>query len=177
MRTWPWTPLMLAAALGGLGAPEALGSQPSSADSVVIDGREFGPAEGLEVDVRTIPLTPGSAEVQVELQDKVKPRSVSAEATWGASYAISTETAQIRYDGKARAAANIYNLKRIVQVCIWYTRDGVQKGDKVCSNAVSDGFAWYPGPEVTTWCWDDLSWNVPVTQFNISTARIDPAIR
>ncbi|MES2210836.1 MAG: hypothetical protein V4515_11725 [Chloroflexota bacterium] len=57
-------------------------------------------------------------------------------------------------------------------MCIWYTRDGEQKGDKVCSNATSNGFMWLAGPEKTTWCWDDLNPWAPPTIFNISTARI-----
>lgn len=152
------------------------GDAKSKSETVVIDGREYGPSDGLEIDVQQVKIKRGSGEIVVELQDTPKDGSVVPQATWGASYAISTETFQIRFDGKAKAAANVYSGKRIIQVCIWYTRGGVQKGDKVCSNATSDGFRWYAGPEKTTWCWDDLDPNAPVTQFNISTVRINPSI-
>lgn len=145
--------------------------------TVVIDGREYGPKDGLKIDTFQIEIEPGSGTVGVVFEDTSNtPGSVTPQIAWGSSYAISTETFQIRYDGKAKAAANIFNGKRIIQVCIWYTRDNVQKGDKVCSNAASTGASWLSGPEVTTWCWDDLSWLVPPTIFNISTVRIDPAL-
>ena len=99
-------------------------------------------------------------------------------ATWGASYAISTEWwSQLGYDGKAKAAANLYAGLRIIQVCIWYTRDGEGVvGAKVCSNANSPNCVWVPGPEKTTSAWDSLNPFAPPTVFNISTVRISPGI-
>lgn len=143
--------------------------------TVVIDGREYGPKDGLTVDTLQFEIERGSGPVGVVFEDtSSKPGSVTPQDTWGSSYAISTETLLIRFDGKAKAAANIYGGKRIIQVCIWYTRDGVQKGDKVCSNATSNGSSWLSGPEVTTWCWDDLG-DIH-TIFKIFTVRIDPGI-
>ncbi len=158
----------LADSLSGSGSVDAKG-QPST---VVIDGREYGPRDGLVVDVQQVKIVRGSGEVAVVFEDTSGHGSVTPYLAWGSSYAISTETFQIRYDGKAKAAGNIYDSKRIIQVCIWYTRDNVQKGDRVCSNATSDGYRWYAGPEKTTWCWDDLNPFAPQTIFNISTARI-----
>ena len=168
-----------------VGAAPALADGPSRSGStdakgqpktVVIDGREFGPKDGLVVDVEQITLVRGSGEVAVVFGDTSGNGSITPLAAWGSSYAISTETFQIRYDGKAKAAGNIYAGKRIIQVCIWYTRDNVQKGDKVCSGAYSDGYTWHAGPEQTTWCWDDLNPFAPPTIFNISTARIPPSV-
>lgn len=165
-----------------VGATPALAGSPSgsgkgsSTDKLVIGGREFGPQDGLEVDVKNVPIKRGSGDLVFDFQDKVKHGTVTPQMTWGSSYAISTETAQIRYDGKAKAAANVYVDKRIIQVCTWYTRDGVQKGDKVCSNATSDGFRWYAGTEKTTWCWDDVNPFAPKTLFNFSLARINPNV-
>lgn len=102
---------------------------------------------------------------------------ISPQFTWGTSYAISTETVQLFYSGKAKAAANIYSGKRIIQVCIWYTRAGAGVvGPKVCSNADSSTGAWRPGPEKTTSAWDSLNPFDPPTNFNVSTVRIDPGI-
>jgi hypothetical protein len=166
------------------GAAPVFADSPSGSDSekgrndpktVVIDGREFGPKDGLKVDTQQIELVPGSGDVSVVFEDTTN-GSVTPQLTWGASYAISKETFQVRYDGKAKAAGNVFNGKRIIQVCIWYTRDGVQKGDKVCSNADTVGANWVAGPERTTWCWDDPAPWAPHTIFNISTVRIDPRI-
>ena len=66
--------------------------------------------------------------------------------------------------------------KRIIQVCIWYTRGGTQEGDKVCSTATDPNDVWRSGLEVTTWCWDSLNPQDPHTIFNIQTWRIDPRI-
>lgn len=141
--------------------------------SVVIDGREYGPKDGLVVDAFQCDIEPGSGSVGVVFGDTSNsPGSITPQDVWGSSYAISTETLFVRFDGKAKAAANIFNGKRIIQVCIWYTRDGVQKGDYVCSTAASLGGSWMSGPEVTTWCWDDLS--SVHTIFNIATVRINP---
>jgi hypothetical protein len=141
--------------------------------TVVIDGREYGPKDGLKVDTFQCEIEPGSGPVGIVFGDTPQgPGSVTPQIAWGTSYAWSTETLLIRYDGKAKADANIFDGKRIIQVCIWYTRDGVQKGDKVCSTAASIGGSWLSGPEVTTWCWDDLG--SIHTIFNISTVRINP---
>jgi hypothetical protein len=146
--------------------------------TVVIDGREYGPKDGLQVDTFQIEVEPGSEPVGLVFDDTMSnaPGSIVPLATWGASYAISTETIQLFYEGKAKAAANIYAGKRIIQVCIWYTRDGEQKGNKVCSNATTSGTVWLPGPEKKTSCWDSLvPWDPP-TIFNFTTVRIDPGI-
>lgn len=96
-------------------------------------------------------------------------------AVWGTSYAISTERAELKYNARGRAAANVYDGKRITQVCFWYTRGTTQISNKKCSNAVSSG-GWSSGPEVTDTVWDSINPVAPKTYFNISTVRIDPNI-
>ncbi len=153
----------------------------SHRNTFVIDGREYGPKDGLKVDTFQFELQPGSGSVGVVFGETPNgPGSVIplGSTYWGTSYAISTEWwSQLGYDGKAKAAANVYNNLRIVEVCIWYTREGAGVvGAKVCSDASSDTGVWLPGPEVTTSAWDSLNPLDPPTVFNISTVRIDPRL-
>lgn len=174
----------MALAIGVVAVIAAVGTTPvlaaGSKDSatIVIDGREFGPSEGLELVDVTKQLKRGSGEVDINFGETPKGGSVTPLRTWGTSYAISEETAQIRYDGRARAMGNLYGSpqKRVIQVCIWYERGGVQKGDKVCSNATTNGYRWTAGPEKTTWCWDDLNPFAPVTEFHAVAALIAPNV-
>jgi hypothetical protein len=95
---------------------------------------------------------------------------------WGASYATSSEYLYYAYIGKAKAAANIYNGLRIIQVCIWYTRAGLLVSDVACSTASSDTGAWLPGNIASVVCLDSLDPNAPTTFFNVQTSRIDPNV-
>jgi hypothetical protein len=66
---------------------------------------------------------------------------------------------------------------RIIQVCIWYTREGAGvAGAKVWSNADSNGSYWVSGPEVRTSATDSINPFDPPTVFNISTVRIAPGV-
>lgn len=146
--------------------------------TVVIDGREYGPKDGLEIDTMQFEVEPGSGPVGAVFDSTSNGPAglITPLATWGSSYAISTEKWQLYYEGKAKAAANVFGGKRIIEVCIWYTRGGVQKGDRVCSNAVSSGGGWWPGSEARTSVWDSLHPWAPPTIFNMSTVRINPNI-
>lgn len=145
--------------------------------TVVIDGREHGPRDGLRVDTWQLEIEPGAGPVGIVFDGtSSSPGLVTPLATWGSSYANSTETVQLYYSGKAKAAANVYNGKRIIQVCIWSTRGGVMKSAKVCSNATSVGSDWSSGSEVRTGAWDSLNPWAPPTILNISTVRIDPRV-
>lgn len=98
-------------------------------------------------------------------------------ATWGSSYAISTEIASLYYQGRAKAAGNIYDGKRIISVCFWYSRGTENKSSTYCSNASSSGSTWRAGPEVSHGVWDTLKpGEQNRTIFNIKTSRIDPRI-
>ena len=158
-----------------IGLVPALADSPQETDVAVIEGQSYGRLQGAKVDTYQLEITPGSDPVGMVWEGARKGgRNIFPEATWGSSYAISTETVQLYYSGKAKAAGNVYSNKRIIQVCIWYTRDGVMKSDKVCSNAVSTGNGWASGPEVRTGAWDSLNPWAPPTIFNISTVRISP---
>lgn len=168
-----------------VGATPVFADSPSGSDSenarthpktVVIDGREYGPKDGLQVDTFQFEIEPGSGSVGIVFEDRSnKPGSIIPQITWGASYAISTEWwSQLGYDGKARAAANIYSGKRIVQVCMWYTRGGAAVSGTVCSTANYLAGTWSAGPEATISVWDSLDPFAPPTIFNVSTVRINP---
>ncbi len=94
----------------------------------------------------------------------------------GTSYAISAEIAFLWYRGTAKAAANIYSGKRIVQVCFWWTRAGHSVSGTTCANAAISGGTWQPGPEAAAVTTDSLGWSDSQTIFNIQTTRIDPGV-
>lgn len=147
--------------------------------TVVVGGREYGPKDGLRIDTLQFELQTGSGTVGVVFDSTSDGAgSVSPMAAWGSSYAISTEWwSQLGYDGKAKAAANVYNGLRIIQVCIWYTRAGEGiVGPKICSDAGGTCSYWAPGPEVRESVWDSLNPFAPPTVFNIQTVRILPQI-
>lgn len=186
MRVLSRVAVSLATLIVMAGATTASADTSSASDSanargnpntVVIDGREYGPRDGLGVETLQYEIKPGSGPVGAVWESKANRLGpITPQATWGASYAISTETLQLYYSGKAKAAGNVYSNKRIIQVCIWYTRDGVMKSAKVCSNAGTTNGYWSSGPEVTTGAWDTLDPWAPPTIFNISTVRINPNI-
>ena len=95
---------------------------------------------------------------------------------WGSSYAKSTERLQLTYNGRAYAAGNLYNGKRVVKVCVTYRRNGVDLHPWVCSYARSTGQAWLPGEENSITLPDSLNPNAPTTYFRKSVTLIDPNV-
>jgi hypothetical protein len=130
---------------------------------------DYSNLPGFREDTYSLEVTPGSGPTGLRWGDK-------ARAVWGSSYAISTETLFLFYQGKAKAAGNVHFGERFVQVCIWYSRSNQPITTPVCSNARSTSTAWVSGPEVGTSAWDSLGWNDPKTYFNISTVRISPTV-
>jgi hypothetical protein len=187
MRPHRFVACLLALLTLGAGVEPALADSPSAprtanaaggVKTIVINGRVYGPKDGLEIDTQAITVKHGSGPISVVFGGAPSaPGSVVPMATWGTSYAISTEDFQIHYSGKAKAGGNVFNGKRIIEVCIWYTRGGTQEGNYVCSDADDpNGHTWVAGPEVTTWCWDSLNPLDPPTIFNIATVRILPQV-
>ncbi len=73
---------------------ESNSSRASKGDSTTIEigGREYGPKDGLRIDTLQFELETGSGPVGVVFDDTSNSvGSVSPMATWGSSYAISTE--------------------------------------------------------------------------------------
>jgi hypothetical protein len=147
------------------GAP----SYSSSADGTLVTSEEidYTGLSGYQEDQYQFEITPGDAPISVNWGSRSR-------AAWGSSYAISSEIFQLYYQGRAKAAANVYLDKRIIQVCIWYTRNSVFVSSKVCSNASASSGYWTAGPEVSVGAWDSIGLNDPKTIFNISTSRIAP---
>lgn len=144
-------------------------------DTVAINGVTYGPEDGLEVTTESFEVVPGGAPVGENFERGLPGGGeMSPMATWGTSYAISTETAQLYYTGKAKAGANIYDGKRIIQVCFWYSRGSSNVSSEYCSHAGTNGLSWWAGPEVTHGVWDSVDPWAPPTIFNIRTTRISP---
>jgi hypothetical protein len=127
---------------------------------------------GEQIDLYQIQISPGAAPTSVVWADRLG----LSRSAWGASYATSSEIFQLYYEGKAKAAGNVYQNLRIISVCIWYTRGTARVSSEVCSNAIGDTYGWHPGPEVSVGVFDTLDWNAPPTVFNIKTTRINPNI-
>jgi len=139
-------------------------SQPPSVEPIVVVSST---TQEYQEDLYQIEITPGSGTVSVVWNDRLR-------SVWGSSYATSTEYAFLYYQGVAKAAGNVYQTSRIIEVSIWYTRNGSAISSKVCSDAYNSGGVWRSGSEVSTTTWDVIDWNAPKTIFNISTVRIPP---
>jgi len=145
-------------------------------NTVIIDGRVYGAEDGLEIVVESFEVGAGGLQtVGVEYRD-FPDFGVSPQYEWGSSYAHSTEWLQFWYEGKGKAAANVYSGKRIIQVCFWWTRGGNSVTDQTCSSATSNGSYWTAGSEKTAWTSDSWGWNDQPTIFNVKTTRINPGV-
>lgn len=148
-------------------------SNPSRA---VVNGQLLSANDGLEVVTESYDVDASHGEVGVVYSPDLESGAIPALARWGSSYAISKEIAQLRYKGRAKAAGNVVNKKRIVKVCIWYTRAGKVLTKKACSSANSNGGKWGAGKEATVSVNDTLNPRAPKTKFNIQTTRINPKV-
>lgn len=145
-------------------ALSVLTAQPISTETPVTTTSS---SQQYQEDLYQIEITPGNGTVSVVWSDRLR-------SVWGSSYAKSTEYVELYYRGVAKAAGNVYQTSRIIEVCIWYTRNGSAISSKVCSDAYNSGGVWRSGVEVSTTTWDVINWNAPKTNFNISTVRIPP---
>ncbi|RPF27778.1 hypothetical protein EDD32_2276 [Georgenia muralis] len=168
--------LLLVVGVSGAYASGATGDEGLAPKTEVIGGREYGSEDGLVVDVEQFAIVPGGDPVGRYFGTTVSPGQITPMVQWGTSYAISTEVVQLRYDGKARAAGNIYSGLRIINVCFWYSRGGTNVSSEKCSSARLSGTTWSAGPEVTHSVWDSLNPGAEQTVFNIRTTRIDPGV-
>jgi len=154
-----------------VGPPAAMAAE-AAPTSIVVDGKEYGAEAGLTTTEETYDVGTGK-EVGSTWATPVKGSHTND--AWGASYAISKEIAYVSYRGTAKAAGNVYAGQRIVQVCIWYTRDGKAVTGTSCSNATNTG-TWRSGSEVALRAADSLVSDAPKTKFHIKTSRINPGI-
>jgi len=140
----------------------AAASAKAAAPEITIDGRAFGPEDGLVV-TKSYPRPVTNAM-----------RAATTYA-FGSSYARTSERIQLYYNGESLAAANVFNSRRIVQVCFQYTRDGSNVGG-ACSNASFGTCPPSRGSVATKRVIDSLVPNAPQTRFSYSTSRIDPNV-
>lgn len=104
---------------------------------------------------------------------QAEPGTVAPMVEWGSSYARTSETVQLRYTTRVKAAGNWYSGKRIIRVCGWYERDGVKVGGKTsCSSARPYGTSYLAGPEASHSVWDTLNPVAPKTTWHYSTIRV-----
>lgn len=159
----------------GLGVPMANAADSGSADpeSIVINGRTYGPEDGLEVVTETFEVTPGDSPTGATYG--AAPGGISTQAVWGSSYAFSKEVLLYDYLGYAKAGGNVIDNKRIVRVCFWWTQ-AARTSATTCANATFSGGRYSPGPEVTGYFRDSNGLNDPKSIFHIQTSRIDPRL-
>ncbi|MDY0827773.1 hypothetical protein SK224_01400 [Microbacterium sp. BG28] len=178
------TALFAAILVAGVAGPAVADDNPDAdhgqgdPGTVVIDGRTFGPEDGVQVTEEWLPLPePGSGEtVGVEWGTTPPSGTITPMVYWGTSYAYSVETAFVWYSGYAKAAANVYQGERIIQVCIQFQRGGKGIADQRCSTASSNGSSWSAGAEAVSYATDSLGLNDPQTVMYIKTTRINPGI-
>ena len=121
-----------------------------------------------EVTIATYNFLPGADPIEIIFHDD-QPGGIAPLATWGTSYAESSESAQLVHQGKAKAVGNVHQGKRIVK--FWYSRPR-RSSPTVRSVATSTGSSWNPVGEKTVTFVDYLSINWPQTVFNVQTKRI-----
>ncbi len=168
---------LVAAGITFAASPAIADDDSSTSGTVEVGDRKFGPADGVSVTTESFEITPGTgATVGVRYSTSPTPGMITPLATWGTSYANSTEYAYLFYHGVAKAAGNVFSGERIIKVCIQYTRSGVAVADKRCSSASSSGSSWLSGSEVESWASDSPELVGPPTVFNIETTRINPTI-
>ncbi len=146
--------------------------------TVSVGKRTFDSADGVEVTRQAVEIDKSKTgtTVGVQFTSTPAPGAITPFAVWGSSYATSTEYAYLLYRGAAKAGANVYSGKRIIQVCIQYTRGGVGIADKRCSTARSTGSTWVAGGETLSYATDSLGLNDPHTILNIWTTRVNPNV-
>lgn len=157
----------------GLPAANALDSGRRDPKPIVIDGRTYGPKDGLEVATETFEVTPGGSPVGATYNSATG--GISTQAVWGSSYAYSQELFSVSYVGRAKAGGNIVDGKRIVRVCFWWTQAD-RTSATTCANANFSAGKYSPGPEVSNNFYDSLGLNAPKSFFHIQTSRIDPRL-
>jgi hypothetical protein len=136
--------------------------------SVVVDGRTFGPKDGLVIDEGSVVVGQAPGTISIAAYTRYN---------FGTSYtATNSGSTGLNYGGEAYAAANIFENLRVIQVCFQYRRNNVALHSWVCSNASSSSGTWKPGVVASKTVWDTLDPNAPPTTFHYKTSRINPSV-
>lgn len=167
---------LLALLLIGVASPAMAASShqdvPDPNGHVVINGKVYGPEQGLTIESGTFALRRAAAG-----SGSVSPMSVPTEfgVYWGYSYVRTYEQQQLRYTGTAFAKGDVYAGQRTIEDCFRYTRGGSTLSYH-CADAVYSGGAWQSGIAQAT-VWDSLVPGVAnQTQFSYSRYAVDPNI-
>lgn len=155
-----------AAAILVCGSATAASAAPAEAgDTVVIDGRTFGAAEGLERGSGSFAANGSSGGFVVFAADVT---------SWGSSYVSNDHPSILHFVGKAYAAGNVHGGKRFIQTSFKYTRGGADIISWQRSNAKINGCSWSAGSVVQKSVGDSLGWNDPKTHFRWDYATVAP---
>ena len=143
----------------------------ASAEALITIGDYQFPASSVEITEESFAISAGE-----DITGRTYPSDdAPARTTWGTSYAYSKEYVQFFYQGHAFAAANVYDGKRITQVCFWWTH-GSSSSKQHCSTAsYTEQSGWRPpSRETVALSTDSLNPWAPQTVFHIQTVRIPP---
>lgn len=146
----------------------------ASPQQVEIDGRTYGPEDGLVVESGSMALRRHSHALEPSAAASLL--SVTRR-TRGSSYVSTDHPTFISYVGRARAMANIYGGKRVVQAGFVYRRGGENVVSWQYSNATNGGgCSWSAGNERKKTVYDSLNPNAPTTTWHYSFSMINPGI-
>ncbi|WP_420365877.1 hypothetical protein AAEP80_02805 [Curtobacterium sp. L3-7] len=160
------------ALLSSAGATAATAAELPAEPGVVISGQHLTTADGLTVVEHSYPVGSGG-QVGENLPTTSTPGGVHTNIVLGSSYAFSEEQLYVEYVGTAKAAANVYQGQRIIQMCYWWTRTGATS-PTTCATATFVNGSWRASGEVHSSFSDSLGSNVPQTIFHVKSTRIDP---
>lgn len=155
-------------------ADDADPSEVPNAEEVEINGRTYGPEDGLVVEGGSVILDRQDVESE-------SPNSAALRApttfTRGTSYVSTDHPTPFTYEGKARAMANIYNGLRVIRAEFVYKRGGQPVIAPQHSDAIVDSSCnWSAGPEEGHTVIDSMDPNAPVTTFHYDFTSINPSI-
>lgn len=172
--------VIAAAAMVAGVASSAAAAEGDSADSlgsgsVTINGKTYGPEDGVVVLEYS---SSASAGLRLDVPETNVPTGPLFRVFWGSSWASSQESNVLYYYAKAQAKGNIYQNQRVFQVRSWESlcnnNGGRYNSSVATSTAWSNGSSWFAGPQVQikaqdnpsapSWC--KTQWKRSVTLIN-----------
>lgn len=156
-------PIVAAMGFAGLTAGStAVAADDTPSEVVVIDGREFGPEDGLVVE-----------EGEADAGGGIAPTATTSFSR-GTTFVSSTEQLQLYYIGNGKAYANVYSGKRWIQSSFRYSRGGEYLIGWQRSNAtVNSACTWSAGALVAARVNDSLNPSAPQTKFHYGFSSVN----
>lgn len=140
---------------------------------VEIDGRIYGPEDGLVVE---------SGSMVLDGRDRASETSAAGilnltQVNRGSSYVSTDHPTFASYVGRARAMANIYSGNRVIRAGFVYRRDGNDVISWQYSNAtVGSSCNWSGGAERKYTVFDSMNPSAPTTTWHYSFSLVNPNI-